>query len=131
MKYVYPAIFKPNSSEGGYDVEVPDLPGCYTCADTFAEAIEMAEDATTQWLWDAENHNEPIPPASKIKCEEPNFVTYIRADTDAFRKQMKDYAVKKTLTIPAWLNQKAMDAHVNFSGVLQQALKEHLCIAEQ
>ncbi|MDR1735869.1 MAG: type II toxin-antitoxin system HicB family antitoxin [Oscillospiraceae bacterium] len=130
MKYVYPAIFTP-LDEGGFDVSVPDLPGCRTCADSLAEVIEMAEDAISLWLWDTEEEKRPIPPASDtLQHSPPQFINYIKADTEAYRRQMDNRAVKKTLTIPAWLNHMAESAHVNFSGVLQEALKQHLHITD-
>ena len=127
MKYVYPALFTP--LEDGYDVHVPDLPGCRTCGDTLAEAIEMAEDAVSTWLWDAENDKDAIPPASMtLPCEAPQFVSFVKVDTEVFRRRMDSRAVKKTLTVPAWLNAQAEEARVNFSGILQDALKQHLHI---
>jgi predicted RNase H-like HicB family nuclease len=128
MKYVYPAVFTP--SEDGYDVYFPDLFGCRTCADTLAEAIEMAEDASATWLWANEQDGTPIPtPAKAVDCTPPQFVNFIKADTDVYRRQMDAHAIKKTLTLPAWLNYEAEAAHINFSGVLQDALKERLNIA--
>ena len=128
MKYVYPAIFTP-LEEGGFDVCVPDLPYCRTCGDDLADAIEMAEDATSMWLWDAENKKELIPPPSKtLTHEPPQILSLVKADTDAFRREHDNRAVKKTLTIPAWLNTEAEAAHLNFSGILQSALKERLGI---
>ena len=128
MKYVYPAIFTP-LDEGGYDVYIPDLPYCRTCGDCLAEAIEMAEDAASMWLWDAENKNEVIPPPSEtLDHESPQFINLVKADTDAYRRLFDNRAVKKTLTIPAWLNAEAEKAHVNFSGILQSALIERLGI---
>ena len=128
MKYVYPAIFTP--LEEGYDVYIPDLPHCRTCGDTLAEAIEMAEDASAMWLWDAENKSEAIPTASEtLPHESPQFVSMVVADTEAYRRQIDSRAVKKTLTIPAWLNYQAEAAHVNFSSLLQEALKSHLQIS--
>jgi predicted RNase H-like HicB family nuclease len=125
MKYVYPAVFTP--SEGGYDVYMPDLFGCRTCGDSIAEAIEMAEDALATWLWVSEDHNDIIPePSDFVEVEHPKFVTLIKADTEVFRRTMDSKSVKKTLTIPAWLNYRAEEAHINFSGVLQEALKERL-----
>ena len=127
MKYVYPALFTP--LEDGYDVHVPDLPGCRTCGDTLAEAIEMAEDAVSTWLWDAENDKDAIPPASMtLPYEAPQFVSFVKVDTEIFRRRMDSRAVKKTLTVPAWLNAQAEEARVNFSGILQDALKQHLNI---
>jgi predicted RNase H-like HicB family nuclease len=126
MKYAYPAIFTP-AEEGGFDVKVPDLPGCRTCGDDLADAIFMAEDAVSMWLWAAENKHEAIPPATQLpSVEAPQFINYVYADTDAYRKKNDTRAVKKTLSIPLWLNALAEDAGVNFSQILQDALKERL-----
>ena len=87
MKYVYPAIFIP--LDDGFDVYIPDLPHCRTCGDTLAESIEMAEDAASMWLWDAENKEEAIPIASPtLPHDAPQFISMIVADTDAYRRQM-------------------------------------------
>jgi predicted RNase H-like HicB family nuclease len=130
MKYAYPAIFTPlEDTPGGYDVYIPDLPVCRTFGRNMTEAIEMGEDAASMWLWDAENNDEMIPvPSQTLPCEAPQFVSFIKADTEIFRRQMDNRAVKKTLTIPAWLNHQAEAAHINFSGILQEALKVHLNI---
>jgi len=130
MKYVYPVIFTP-LDEGGFDAYAPDLSFCRTCGDDLADAIEMAEDAIAMWLWDAENKNETIPTASdSIEHEPPQFINMIVADTDAYRRQMDSRIVKKTLMIPAWLNYKAEEEHVDLSNILQNALKTHLKIAD-
>ena len=126
MKYAYSAIFTP-AAEGGYDVKVPDLPGCRTCGDDLADAIFMAEDAISMWLWAAENKNEVIPAATVLQSvEAPRFINYVYADTDAYRKKNDARAVKKTLSIPSWLNTMAEEAGVNFSQILQEALKARL-----
>ncbi len=128
MKYVYPAIFTPLPS-GEYDVRVTDLPGCITCGHDLAEAIEMAEDAISLWLCDAEDNQETIPTASEnLAVKHPQFVNFIVADTDNYRKENDNRAIKKTLTIPNWLNSKAEKAGINFSQTLQVALKEQLGI---
>ena len=126
MKYVYPAIFTP-SEDGGYAVNFPDVPRCFTCGDDFAHSIEMAEDVLAMMLCDIEDNNEPIPVQSKnLPCKEHEFVTFIKADTTAWRHANDNRAVRKNLTIPAWLNNAAEAAHVNFSSILQDALKAHL-----
>jgi predicted RNase H-like HicB family nuclease len=125
MKYIYPAVFTP--SEGGYAVSVPDLPGCHTYGRSLAEAIEMAEDAVSLWLWDTEEEKGTIPQASSmLDFNPPQFTSLIKADTEVYKRQMDNRAVKKTLSLPAWLNYQAEAAHVNFSGILQEALKKHL-----
>ena len=126
MKYVYPAIFTPLPS-GEYDVRIPDLPGCITCGKDIADAIEMAEDAAAMWLCDAEDNQETIPSQSeKLNVNHPQFVNLVVADTEEYRKENDNRAVKKTLTIPSWLNAKAEKAGINFSQTLQDALKERL-----
>ena len=125
MKYVYPAILYPD--DGKIGVSVPDLPGCHTFGDDKADALFMAKDAIEMWLWNAENENLPIPPSSESLPLEPNeTLTLIAADTDEYRQANDTRAVKKTLSIPAWLNHQAEKANAPFSQILQQGLKEYL-----
>ena len=134
MKYVYPAIF--TKEDNTFLVSVPDLPGLHTFGESIAEAIYMCNDAMSMWLWDAENNNEIIPDASAYSdienfCENENqFVTLIAADTDEYRRQNDTRAIKKTLSIPAWLNFKAEEANAPFSQILQEGLKEYLEISK-
>ena len=126
-KYVYPAIFHPNEDDGSITVTVPDLPGCITEGKDLADAIFMAEDAFSLWLWYTEDHHEPIPaPTQPPVVTAPEFVNYVYGDTDEYRRKNDSRAVKKTLSIPSWLNARAEQAGVNFSQVLQEALKERL-----
>ena len=128
MKYVFPAVFE--KDEDKIAVRVPDVKGCITFGDDMAEAMEMVKDALEMMLVHFEDHGEPIPKASDIKAIETNgIVSYVLADTDEWRKEFDNRAVKKTLTIPAWLNTKAEKVGVNFSQVLQEALKEKLGVA--
>jgi len=134
MKYVYPAIF--TAEEGKVLVSVPDLPGLHTFGDSMADALFMAQDAIEMWLWDAENSGEAIPQASSLKkiaklCKSPEqAVSMVAADTDEYRRQNDTRSVKKTLSIPAWLNNQAEKANAPFSQILQQGLKEYLNIAQ-
>ena len=132
MKYVYPAILYPDDDKIG--VTVPDLPGCHTFGDDVADALFMAQDAIEMWLWDSENNQEPIPKASNLEdmanqFEHPaSIATLILADTDEYRRQNDAKAVKKTLSIPAWLNHQAEAANAPFSQILQEGLKKYLQI---
>jgi len=129
MKYVYPAILF--SDDGQVGVEVPDLPGCFTFGKDRAEALLMAKDAIEVWLWNAENNGDTIPPASEsLDVEQEQFLTLIAADTDEYRKANDTKSVKKTLSIPAWLNYQAEKANAPFSQILQQGLKRYLHIAD-
>ena len=127
MKHVYPVLFTKENNL--YNVSVPDLPGCFTFGETLPEAIEMARDAICMWLCDAEDKGENIPKASLITNLSPqkdSFYNLIDADTLEYRKEHDNKAVKKTLTIPSWLNAKAEKEGVNFSQVLQDGLKKRL-----
>ena len=126
MKYVYPALFTPLPS-GEYDVRIPDLPGCITCGKDLADTIEMAEDAAAMWLCDAEDNQEKIPvPSKELNVNHPQFLNFVVADIEEYHRENDNRAVKKTLTIPSWLNAKAEKAGINFSQTLQDALKERL-----
>lgn len=130
MKLIYPACFYP-CEEVGYTVVIPDLPGCITEGDTLPEAVEMAVDAASGWLLDSVEENKQIPKASHIKSVVPDeyengFVSLISIDLDEYSKKYGNKAIKKTLTIPQWLNTIAKREGINFSSVLQTALKEKL-----
>ncbi|MEL3905555.1 MAG: type II toxin-antitoxin system HicB family antitoxin [Treponema sp.] len=129
MKYTYPVIFE--NDDGKIGVSVPDISGCFTFGETITEAIEMAEDAMSMMLAHYEDNNQEIPKPSDIsKIKTRNgFVNYVIADTDKWRRQFSEKSVKKTVTIPAWLNYKAENANLNFSQELQNALKAKLQIA--
>lgn len=124
MKYVYPAVFTPEEN-GQISVNFPDLESCYTCGDDLGDALYMAEDVLAMTLVSYENNSTPIPtPSKKLSLEDGEFQNFIVCDTDSYRKQNMNRAIKKTLTIPEWLNEKALAQGINFSQVLQEALLE-------
>ena len=130
MKYAYPAIFKPEQ-EGGYFIEFVDLDSCYTQGEDIADGIEMAADVLALTLYELEESGAALPSPSMpndIACPDGGFITMISCDTLEYRKMYDNKAVKKTLTIPAWLNTASERAHINFSQVLQEALMERLHI---
>lgn len=135
MKLVYPACFYP-CEEGGFTVDFPDLLGCVTEGDSLVEAIDMAVEAASGWLLYLVEDEKQIPPKPSaigdVKADEyeNGFVTLISIDLDEYNKKHGNRAVKKTLTIPAWLNSIAENNNVNFSQLLQNALLEHLDIIE-
>ena len=132
MKYTYTAIFTPEKN-GLYSVTFPDLQGCYTSGNDMADAIYMAQDVLCLTLFDMEQDKKEIPFASRpqdIKITQDQFTSVIAVDTAAYRRYYENKSVKKTLTIPMWLNERAERANINFSGILQEALKSHLQIHE-
>lgn len=128
MKLVYPAIFYEDKTTNTYTVVFPDLPGCITQGDTIEEALEMAEDAASGWILTSIEDGESInPPSRNHNCEEENaFINYVSLDIDEYAKLNSNKSIKKTLTIPQWLNTLAEREGVNFSKVLQQAIKQKL-----
>ena len=130
MKYVYPSIFT-EEAEGGFSVRFPDLPGALTCGDDINEAMEMAEDCLALMLYDYEVDEKKIPEPSdinSIKCSKGEFASMIQCDTLVYRQLNNNRSVNKTLTIPEWLNVEAQRKGINFSQVLQEALKDKLHI---
>lgn len=126
MKLVYPACMY-KEDDGGYSVEIPDLKGCFTQGNTLQEAIEMAQDAALGWILTSIEDNEEIPQASKIEEIElknsNGFKTLLLLDIDQYtQKYGSKQSVKKTLTIPSWLNKRAEKIGINFSQTLQDAL---------
>lgn len=141
MLVMYPACFFKEGS--GYSVIFPDLDFLSTCGDTLDEAMGMAVDCLAGYLYwlelDGEKAQEPsvlgnISPAAV--AEELGFdyteafVNLVSVDVAEYAKVHFEKAVKKTLTIPAWLNKLALERDINFSGVLQEALKERLRIGK-
>ena len=126
-KLLYPACFYPCEEQEGYTVVVPDLPGCVTQGGSLIDAISMAVDAASGWILDEMEDGNPIPPASNVEDvqadERPGgFVNLIVLDMDAYAEKYGEKAVRKNLTIPAWLNTYAEANNINFSRVLQDAL---------
>ena len=125
MKLVYPAVFRPCEGKEGYTVIVPDLPGCVTEGDTLADAILMAEDAASGWVLDELEDGNAAPAASQIDAipiNQGEFVNLLVLDMDTYAEKYGSKAVRKNLTIPAWLNTFAEKNQVNFSQVLTDAL---------
>lgn len=128
-KYLYPAVF--TKEDVGYSVNFPDLKNCFTSGATLEEAMEMANDVLCFTLYNLEEKSAPIPQASAVNSvlhEENEFVSLVGCDTIAYRRFFDNKAVKKTLSIPSWLNDMAERAGINFSGTLQDALKAKLNI---
>jgi len=125
MKTVYPAVLRPEP-EGGYTVLYPDLDGCISYGEDLKDALEMAQEALGLYLVSLEERKINIPVASDvrtIRVDDDSIVSPIMVEVNKYRRNK---TVNKTLTLPAWLNEAGEKAHVNFSGVLQEALKQKL-----
>jgi predicted RNase H-like HicB family nuclease len=127
MKNVYPIVMTRGKEH--IIVHVPDF-NISTQGDDFADAMEMARDAIGIMGIDMEDENEALPKPSKLsdalKGSESDIITLVDVDFAEYRRKNDMRAVKKNCTIPSWLNFEAEKAGVNFSAVLQTALKETL-----
>lgn len=126
---VYPAIFTKQNDDGEYFlVDFIDLKNCTTYGRTLQEAFYMAQDAMGLFLDNEISFPTPTTDFSNIKLEKNQFISFVNIDMDEYRKKFNTRSVKKTLTIPEWLNTLSEKNNINFSQVLQEALKEKLDI---
>lgn len=125
MKLLYPAIFIPCEEKSGYTVEVPDLPGCVSEGDSLIHAIEQGTDAACGWILGELEDGNSIPSASdanKLETPKGGFTNLLVLDIDAYAEKYGEKSVRKSITIPAWLNTYGESNNINFSKVLQEAL---------
>jgi len=122
MEYVYPAIFRSNN-DGSYTIEYPDLVGCISEGKSLENALYMAQSALTQWLEYLTDKKSEIPKASSlhtINTQDSEFVNLIRTEIKDGR------AIKRTVSIPKWMDDKVIENGLSLSRVLQDALTEKL-----
>jgi len=130
MQYIYPAVFHPEK-ESGYTLSIPDFPDMEQEADTVADCMRQAMESLSITLYDMEERGAvpPVPSAlNAIPHADGDLVTYVTADTDGHRRYYDTRLVKKTLSIPVWINSRAEEAGINFSKLLTRALREELGI---
>lgn len=129
-KLFYPALFH-KSEEGGFWISFPDFPECFTEGDDMKQAYEMTVEALGLALVNRKGEKEEIPDPSdldKIQNEDGTIVI-VEFDMLEYQRKHNSKAVKKTLSIPEWLNEEAVSMGVNFSQVLQEALMSKLNIS--
>lgn len=125
--YMFPAIFE--ICDNGIAILFPDLPGCLPCAENIETAIKNAKEALLLHLYGMEEDEEEIPEPTafhKIKLRENQTIMLIEVYMPPFREKQHKKFVKKTLSIPSWINAQAEYAGINFSQTLQEALLEKL-----
>ena len=131
MKMCYPIVLSEFDDKSGYLVYVPDF-DINTSGNNLTDAIDMARDAISLMVVDMEDDGRELPTASEISSlkteNSSDIVTLVDADIDAYRRMLDNRAVRKNCTIPSWLNEMAEQANINFSAVLQEALKQRLQI---
>ena len=122
MLKVYPAVFH---EEDGFCVEFQDLPGCSSCGSSLEQTMELAQEALGLYLVSLTEDNKPLPEPSSIKdIQSDDIVSYVSVNMDKYRRNKR--AIKKTLSIPAWLADEAEKNNLSLSKVLQEGLKAQL-----
>ena len=143
MLSMYPAIFTQSKKSGGYAVVFPDLNHLATCGDDMQEAMEMAVDCLAGYLFTEKLDGNTIPAPTPLEQVDPHcediaeykddvasqFVNIVSVDVEAYAAQHFSRAVKRTVSIPQWLNSRAVAAKLNVSKILQNALMKELHIA--
>lgn len=126
-KYVYPAIF--TYKEDVIYVTFPDFENCFTDGRTELEALDNARDVLELWLYDLECSKVEFPSPSTIidiELDKKSVLVLIDISMPLVRDKIRNIYVKKTLTIPKWLDEKGKEKQINFSMLLQSAIKEYL-----
>lgn len=129
MKLIYPAIFYPFENGNGYTVEVPDLPGCVSEGDTLADAILMGTDAASGWILDELEDGNDLPTASSISDMQPDdggIVNLLVLDMDAYAEKYGSKAVRKNITIPAYMDTYLENHGMSLSKVVQDAISGYM-----
>lgn len=129
-KYIYPAVF--TQEDHGYSIDFPDIEACYTCGDNLADGFLMAEDVLSMSMYEYEKEHKAIPKPSdinSIKTAPNETVHLIAGDTFKYEKMYENKPVRKSVTIPAWLDTKVENANISLSAFLQQKLKEEFHLA--
>lgn len=122
--YYYPAVFH-KDIKGGFWISFPDFPECMTQGETIDEAYKMAVEAIGLCIDERLKDNTELPEASApvdYLIEDGDFSCLIEFDLMQYRRKHNTKSVKKTLSIPEWLNEAAIAQNINFSQVLQDAL---------
>lgn len=126
-KLVYPAIFTYDKKDKCYLVDFIDF-NCSTFGETIQDAFFMAEEAMGLYFEDEKEYPKPTDNFKEIALKQNQFISLVGVDMVEYYKRHSNKAVKKTLTIPEWLNGLAENNNINFSQVLQEALKDKLII---
>ncbi len=132
-RYLYPAVL---SYEEGYEIAVtfPDLPGCATSGETEADAVAAGREALGLHLFGMEEDGDELPTpslAKDIELEDGEVIAMIDVFMPSIRLNQKNKAVNRTVTLPAWLNAKAIECGINFSQLLQDAIKREISSSQE
>ncbi|MGT2964564.1 type II toxin-antitoxin system HicB family antitoxin [Streptococcus acidominimus] len=132
MKYTYLALFEVDTENGGYTITFPDFPGAISEADTLNEAIYNAREVLEIYTIMFEDEGKEFPEPSSFKAlagklsSDEDILQAISVDTELVRERECSRVVNKTVTLPSWLVEVGKEHKINFSQLLQKAIREEL-----
>lgn len=130
--YIYPSVI--TYADNSILIEFPDIADCSSSAGKDEEVMSKAQEALALSIYEMEKKDLTIPESSKIsdiKLENNQCVLLVQIAMPMYREAIMNKAVKKTLTIPKWLNEIAEENKLNFSLILQNAIKQRLGLVEK
>ena len=133
LNLTYLAVLEP-TSDGGYGVSFPDLPGCISFGDDLEDAGRMGAEAASLHIYGLENDGEEIPTPSKDlppEYTEGNIIMPITIHPDLYRIKRDNEREKTNITLPAWLKRLAEKEHINFSRLLESVLIDYLQVPDE
>lgn len=130
--YIFPAIV--TTENDGITITFPDLEGCITCAYSDDEIMKVSKEAFGLHLYGLETDEEiegkeliPVPSKlNNLKLEKNQATTLVEVYMPVIRQVLDNKAVKKTVTIPNWLDVQAKKYEINFSQLLQESIRKLL-----
>ncbi|HEL0614724.1 TPA: type II toxin-antitoxin system HicB family antitoxin [Streptococcus equi subsp. zooepidemicus] len=132
MKYTYLALFEADRENGGYTITFPDFPGAISEANTLNEAIYNAREVLEIYVIMFEDEGKKFPKPSSFKAlastlaSDEDVIQAISVDTELIRERERSKTVNKTVTLPSWLVEVGKENKINFSQLLQKAIREEL-----
>lgn len=132
MKYTYLALFEVDNENGGYTITFPDFHGAISEADSLSEAIYNAREVLEIYAIMFEDEGKDFPTPSSFKAlagelsSDEDIIQAISVDTELVRERERSKVVNKTVTLPSWLVEVGKENKINFSQLLQKAIREEL-----
>lgn len=132
-RYVYPAVISFSESDEVYYINFPDISNAFTFAENEEEIMESAKEVLELCIYDLEEQGQNVPSPTSISniLKENVSVIMVEVWMPVVRDKFRNKSVKKTLTIPKWLNDIAEEYNVNFSQLLQAAIKNYIGISNE
>jgi predicted RNase H-like HicB family nuclease len=132
LNTVYPVVFT-SGETSAYCVYVPDIPGCVTSAESYAEGLEKIRDGIAGMLYMMGKNEEAFPPPRKpenIERETGDLITLVDVNLEVYKRKLSSRIIRHTIRIPEWLDELAVKNGLSLSQITQEALRQCLGVSE-